>query len=145
MQKPKRGEVPHQRSSHGLPVLVNPSTAAFFQIWHSPITLSELSDKSSWEHEGEEVQIDDSFPTCSCHLGHGGGSGWFPSPAQCTVPPTNVCVVTVMCVSLLLDKQPGHLPKLGTHEALHLWIRVPADDKAHGSWRTFAQDGVDFA
>lgn len=49
-----------------------------------------------------------------------------------------------MCVTAT-DKCQATFPDSEQYEILHLWIRVPADDKANGSWGTFAQDGVDFA
>jgi hypothetical protein len=37
------------------------------------------------------------------------------------------------------------LPDPEQDETTHLWIRVPADDQANGSWGTLAQDGMHFA
>lgn len=48
-----------------------------------------------------------------------------------------------MCV--IATGQIAVFPYSGEYEILHLWIGVPADDQANGSWGAFAQDGMDFA
>lgn len=79
---------------------------------------------------------------CPCHLGHRVAQA--DSHAQLRgLSPQRARITSVMCVSRLLDKQPR--PRSEQREVLHLWVGVPADDKANGSRGALAQDGVDFA
>lgn len=96
----------------------------------------------------QSVKTEESGSMIRSHVHHYRGHcvalGRFPSPLG-ELSHRKVCVITAMCVSPLLTNSQATFPDSEQYELLHLWIRVPADDKANGSWGTFAQDGVDFA